>query len=381
MPDIITSCPECHAQYKLTPEQLAVAGGKVRCGACMTVFQASPAPVRAAPPTAAAEKPPTTMSKPQRSSFVNEDDDKLLGGFDDELIDDGLDDFDDGLDEQAPYKKPEESKMEFSPEFDQVLRDNDLYDDGDSVQALSEDESWAELLLEENDSDSKTKQSATEQTDDTDSLDEDPFAVDLEGLDISLELTEDEEEALGAFTKDDLRGRIQTEPLEFALAGRKSLLLNLAFGFLAIFAIVGLAAQLLYFQFDSLARTAQWRDSYATICQYLDCSLPDAYSVADIRTSQLTVKSHPHYAHALMVDAIIINQADKEQPFPNVELFFTDIQGEVVAARQFLPDDYLRGELRYAQLMPSQQPIHLALELNDPGSQASGYWVQLRYSE
>ncbi len=379
MSDIITSCPQCHAQYKLTPEQLAVAGGKVRCGACMTIFQASPAPVRSATPAAA--KAPTTMGKPQRSSFVNEDDDKLLDHFDEELIDDGID-------KPAGFSKPEESKMEFSEEFDQVLRDNDLYDhDDDGIQALSEDESWAEQLLEDDDGsddaddDKRTSQNKSFSFDNDNGIAEDPFAVDLEGLDISLELTEDEEEALGAFTKDDLRGRIKAEPLEFALAGRKSLWLNLALGLLAIIAAIGLAGQLLYFQFDNLARTAKWRDTYTTICQYVDCTLPDAYNIAEIRASQLTVKSHPHYAHALMVDAIIINQADKEQPFPNVELFFTDMQGEVVAARQFAPEDYLRGELRYAQLMPMQQPIHLALELNDPGSQASGYWVQLRYSE
>lgn len=32
------SCPECETRFRVTQEQLAVANGRVRCGACLTVF-------------------------------------------------------------------------------------------------------------------------------------------------------------------------------------------------------------------------------------------------------------------------------------------------------------------------------------------------------
>jgi predicted Zn finger-like uncharacterized protein len=35
-----TQCPQCHAIFHLTPAQIAVRGGLVRCGQCATVFRA-----------------------------------------------------------------------------------------------------------------------------------------------------------------------------------------------------------------------------------------------------------------------------------------------------------------------------------------------------
>jgi predicted Zn finger-like uncharacterized protein len=37
---MITCCPACSTLFKVTPEQLQIAGGRVRCGQCMTVFDA-----------------------------------------------------------------------------------------------------------------------------------------------------------------------------------------------------------------------------------------------------------------------------------------------------------------------------------------------------
>ena len=36
---LITRCPKCSTQFRVTENQLAVASGRVRCGACLTVFQ------------------------------------------------------------------------------------------------------------------------------------------------------------------------------------------------------------------------------------------------------------------------------------------------------------------------------------------------------
>jgi len=41
MSQLTTGCPNCATRFRLTPEQLEAAGGMVRCGKCMTVFNAS----------------------------------------------------------------------------------------------------------------------------------------------------------------------------------------------------------------------------------------------------------------------------------------------------------------------------------------------------
>ena len=36
---LITRCPNCGTQFRVTENQLSIASGRVRCGACLTVFQ------------------------------------------------------------------------------------------------------------------------------------------------------------------------------------------------------------------------------------------------------------------------------------------------------------------------------------------------------
>ena len=48
----IVRCPTCQTAFKVTPEQLAVAGGMVRCGHCQAVFNAGAPPTGHAPATA-----------------------------------------------------------------------------------------------------------------------------------------------------------------------------------------------------------------------------------------------------------------------------------------------------------------------------------------
>lgn len=369
MSQITASCPNCQAQYQLSPEQLSVAHGKVRCGACMTVFQASPAPVKAAPPPPPRPAPERT----QRSAFINQSDEQQLGSKAKRPVDDDL--IMDDVEENSFISKSGQVAVEFSEEFDNVLKEDGLLN---SQGRLADDEAWAEQLLEDIADEPETPKLGAKKAEKAKEVD--PFAADLEGLDISLELTADEEEALGAFKKDDLRHRIQPEPLEFAMASRRrAVWLNIGLVLVAIVAIAGIAAQLLYFQFDSLARDPAWRNSYAVICEKLGCTLPDQFKLHDIQASHLAVKTHPHYTQSLMVDVIITNHADIDQPFPNIELFFTNTANQVVAARKFEPDEYLRGELRHARLMPRRQPLHLALEIDDPGRAAAGYRMQLSY--
>ena len=36
---LVTECPNCSTRFRVTETQLQVAAGRVRCGACLTVFQ------------------------------------------------------------------------------------------------------------------------------------------------------------------------------------------------------------------------------------------------------------------------------------------------------------------------------------------------------
>ena len=90
------------------------------------------------------------------------------------------------------------------------------------------------------------------------------------------------------------------------------------------------------------------------------------------------MRSHPELADALVVDAVIVNGADFAQPFPELELRFTTIDGDLVAGRRFKPEEYLSGELAGVTLMVPKTPVRLALEITDPGADAVNYFLSFR---
>ena len=82
-------------------------------------------------------------------------------------------------------------------------------------------------------------------------------------------------------------------------------------------------------------------------------------------------------ARKALVDTLLLNRADYEQPFPDLLLVFRDLNDRIVASRRFTPAQYLSGELAGQQDMPVRTPVHIALELVDPGPEAVSYAISL----
>lgn len=142
---------------------------------------------------------------------------------------------------------------------------------------------------------------------------------------------------------------------------------------LCLLALLGLAGQYVYYHFDELARQDSYRPLFVQACATLGCKVPSKVDVQQIRSSNLVVRSHPQFSGALRVDAILYNRAPFSQPFPLLELRFADLNGQLLASRRFKPAEYLNGELKGQDEMPPQTPIHIALDILDPGPRAVNY--------
>lgn len=171
--------------------------------------------------------------------------------------------------------------------------------------------------------------------------------------------------------------RIQPEPVEFAFyQGGNPWGKRLLWSGIAALGIVVLILQIAWLQFDSLSRQEPYRAWYTTLCPIFGCTVPDLAAPQLIRTSNLVVRSHPTAANALMIDTILRNTAPYQQPFPDLVLTFSNLQGKTIASRRFTPAEYLGGEMAgKSNEMPSNQPIHLSLEIADPGPDAVNYSV------
>jgi len=150
---------------------------------------------------------------------------------------------------------------------------------------------------------------------------------------------------------------------------------------LVLLALLGLAGQYIAYHFEELARQDQFRPWFAQACPELGCTLPSKVDVEQIRSSNLVVRSHPDFSGALVVDAIIYNRANFSQPFPLLEMRFADLNGQLIASRRFKPSEYLSGELAGQSEMPPQTPIHISLDILDPGPKAVNYSLSFHSPE
>lgn len=156
-------------------------------------------------------------------------------------------------------------------------------------------------------------------------------------------------------------------PLSTALLVLGSLLLVLV-----------LAGQYAYFNFAELSENPTMRPWLELVCRQAGCTLPERSDLSRIASTNLVVRSHPHEPNALAVDAIIKNLAEFEQPFPAAEIVFEDAGGNRIAGRTFQPREYVQENSADIRRMPPNTPIHLTLEIVDPGKQAVGYHLEFR---
>lgn len=179
--------------------------------------------------------------------------------------------------------------------------------------------------------------------------------------------------------KADLIQQIQVDPLELTLPSKRWKKLKIFGGVVLVLALLCLPVlQYAKFNLNELAQKPQLRPILTQVCDAIGCHLPSQNNINLIKTGNLVVRTHPEKEGALAIDAVLTNRANYSQPFPMLELLFTDSEGAVVAARAFKPSEYLKGELLGETVMKERQPVHVALSIQDPGERAVGYALQLK---
>ena len=356
-----TRCPHCGAQFKISDEHLGQARGAVRCGSCLQIFQATDhfvgeTPSAARPDTGNSDTPPATDNAGQWQY--------------------ALDDEDTGSQDDGKKSSGGFGDSELSDSFLSLDRDGDegLGEDFSDMEGASRagggddnaDEAWAEALLEDlDDEDEPAPAAPPPKTRPAVASRPDPISED-----------DDQFEFLNSTPT--RRHQVANERLDYMAPPPSGPAVTAKWALLSVLALVLLAAQYAFFHFDTLARSPQWRPLYAQACQLLGCQLPLQTDLSRLRGANLVVRSHPHYQNALMVDALLFNEGDWPQPFPALELTFKDLRGGTVATRRFAPSEYLRGELAGLDAMPVDTPVHIALEIVDPGERAVNYNLRLR---
>ncbi|MCZ6709254.1 MAG: DUF3426 domain-containing protein [Gammaproteobacteria bacterium] len=350
---LVTQCPKCRTRFRVTENQLQIAAGRVRCGACLTVFQGV--------------------------EHLHWDKDSELD-VDPQALDGSLDELDDASPEETPELAPDSAQADPIEQpvkdAESALPDLDAVGDDPISVAGDPDDEWSRLggrLYGGHEESAEPVSEALEAealarietlpVEDSADADAEDVAHEIGVEDTTVHeplVTERREES--ATTRQYVFGPEPTERRWWVTVAMA----------LALAALVG---QLLWYQFETWGRDPTFRPVYGVICQVLDCELPVRHDVGSMLAKNLVVRSHPDLAKVLLVDAIIVNQAEFVQPFPELELRFTSLQGSLVAGRRFSPEEYLAGELSGATMMPMRTPIHVELVIEDPGEEAVNYFL------
>ena len=380
MSQAITRCPECETSFLITEDQLLAANGKVRCGACMHVFQAeeyfvSPmldvtellaiehdywanfekyveqvtpgrgdvyGDMRAAlagPETQTALSPPISIEadpeSPRRPRYLVQ--------FSEPATEIGAASAGDaGPSAVIGFWQPQSAEASAVPQaitgtaMDSPVQYWPPVEPVEIVPAQEIDTAPA---------DSPVRVDVTA-TDDI-PLDQ---PLDLSGLEIQPDVAE---------LVQDQRRLLSLQWLRW-LPG---ILLVVAIGYF----------QYAFFNMERFAQDLRYRSYYETACTYLLCEVPDFRSPDDLITREVVIRSHPEADRALIVDLLLRNAADHRQVFPRLRLQFFNLNGQVIGSRIFKVDEYLGGELRGLKYMPARTEVRISLELVDPGADASGY--------
>ncbi|MCA4962413.1 DUF3426 domain-containing protein [Pseudomonas sp. Y24-6] len=403
----VTQCPHCQKSFRVSHAQLSVARGVVRCGSCLQVFNAAKQLLEqhAGKEPVAATSPVIVEPPEQRAISLKQ--------WTAAELDLDLDSMD--LDEELA--RLEQREIQPTTEFGRH-REDSLSARRDS--ADHEQAPWADSLYSE----SAAERAQASQVDEEAAVPFTPLKPARTEPSLTLELVElDDEprpplvrqelvlepppapERLSLSAVDDLDDDLPSieplrkkrsepavraevlqdltdDPLQLDWQKRRSPWgRRLIWILLVALAALALGGQYVAYHFEELARQDQYRPWFQQLCPQIGCTVPSKVDIAKIKSSNLVVRSHPEFSGALVVDAIIYNRAPFSQPFPLLELRFADLNGHLIARRQFKPGEYLNGDLEGMAEMPPQTPIHIALDILDPGSKAVNYSLSFHSPE
>jgi len=137
--------------------------------------------------------------------------------------------------------------------------------------------------------------------------------------------------------------------------------------------IAALATEFLWFNQPELLLDQRLTPITAKLCELTDCERRQLRDASQIEMISRNVYTHPNEKDALMISTTLVNHAAYAQPFPDVQIDFSNVRGEMLASRRFIPEEYLQIDSEQLPLLQSGNPITFGLEIIDPGKEAITY--------
>ncbi|MDQ2971768.1 MAG: zinc-ribbon and DUF3426 domain-containing protein [Rhodanobacteraceae bacterium] len=134
-----------------------------------------------------------------------------------------------------------------------------------------------------------------------------------------------------------------------------------------------LFAQLAWANRGAIALDATLRPWVARVCATLSCTLPPLKDVSKLALLSRDIRPHPSVPGALILSAMVRNDAHFTQPFPVIRIALSDLDDNRVAMRRFLPAEYVADPATRAAGLAPGASVAVAFEVEDPGRNAVAF--------
>jgi predicted Zn finger-like uncharacterized protein len=158
-----------------------------------------------------------------------------------------------------------------------------------------------------------------------------------------------------------------------AVSGQVSNIATAAWSLAILALIATLAIEITWFNRPQLLQHPTLKPLADKLCELTACEHMQLRDPALIEMISRNVYTHPNAKNALMISTTLVNHAAYAQPYPDVQIDFSNVRGELVASRRFAPEEYLQLDNEKPGLMQSGNPVTFGLEISDPGQEAITY--------
>lgn len=154
--------------------------------------------------------------------------------------------------------------------------------------------------------------------------------------------------------------------------GRRTLV-QLSWGFGSLLLLAVLTTQYLWNTRADYAADPASRPWIERFCALAGCRLEPFRDLDALQLSKRDLHFDPRRDDLLVVNAVLVNRAPIEQPFPVIELLLKERGNTIIASRRFQPAEYTQSTARSTQAMQPGTPYHLFLELLITGLKVDGF--------
>lgn len=126
-----------------------------------------------------------------------------------------------------------------------------------------------------------------------------------------------------------------------------------------------------------LAADPAWRPRIVALCDVLRCEVPAWLEPTALHVTSREIRPHPSVPGVLLVTATFRNDAAFAQPWPQLQLSLTNLDGDSFGLRRFAPREYLGAEPA-TPLIGAGQSATITLEIVDPGRRAVAFGLDFR---